>query len=430
MNLKTARVSTGQAANIVNYLQGKGENELVEILDGDPDDIEAIAESRAHGFGQKYAIRHVMFSPDQALSADQEKALVQAWWQEWGAGDREALLVKHTKPRSDGSRVPHYHLAVVESDAQGRVLDNRGMYSRNEKISRMAELKFGHSIQKGRHNRAVVHALRDQGHDGAAGKLEAAGITQSAPALARFSSKSHQIAKRQGIDLAAISHQLAHSDRKLLPETLADVSGQHGVRFRNSDRGHLVMQSESGTFIASMNRMLKIDRSQNDIILQQLKEVIEYGERRQTSKDAGDDQQKSGSDRTNYDRDSSGSRASTSSGTGSESLRRTDRGPSPDGRVSGSTSRTFSQLHKRVNKLHSGSEGSSSGISGLLNRASGQIAARRRAQHHIPGNSAVGASYPPSSPDPAPRLDDPDLMKKLGNSLAQALQQRDAIYKR
>ena len=412
------RVTTGGAGALIDYFQRQGENEMVEVLSGDPEDLEAVSEARAQGFGKKYSLRHVIFSPDQELSRSQEKTLAAAWKKEWGADDREALFVKHTRQRADGTKAPHYHLAIAEVDAKGRVLDNRGMYARNEKVARLAELKFGHTVTKGRHNRAVVNQLKADGHSAASEALQEAGITDGKPALVRFSSKAHTVAKREGIDLASIAHELDHvrkGDARATARAFIDIRRNFGVTFDVSVKGHLTMNA-NGTFIASMNRMMKIDRSQNAEIAKEISKLVK-GIKRNDNRDDNKDRRRAGRDTPDPDRNSvrvgTGTESKSRRG-GGESVRRTDRNPPAHGRGGSNATRDFGQLSERVNKLTQQPGGRSSrGIVGLLNRASGQIASKRRAQYDIPGNSSVGCSYPPGSPQPAPRLDDPLLLAKL-----------------
>lgn len=57
----------------------------------------------------------------------------------------------------------HKHRAYYALDERGRGLNISHSYARNEKVARILEHEFGHSMTAGRHNRAVMRRLQEEG---------------------------------------------------------------------------------------------------------------------------------------------------------------------------------------------------------------------------------------------------------------------------
>lgn len=74
-------------------------------------------------------------------------------------------MVEHTKQRAGNAGYErHWHLLVPEVNVvTGRVLDAHYMRVRHERIARLAEYEFGHSLVRGAHNRAVCQWLEEHG---------------------------------------------------------------------------------------------------------------------------------------------------------------------------------------------------------------------------------------------------------------------------
>ena len=79
------------------------------------------------------------------------------------------VLIEHEKSRVGGEACGrHWHLIAPEWDpVRRRVLDASWMRPRQEKLSRLAEIRLGHSPVAGRWNAAVERRLREEGrgHD-------------------------------------------------------------------------------------------------------------------------------------------------------------------------------------------------------------------------------------------------------------------------
>lgn len=273
MNLKMTRIATGGAKTAVAHVHKTDENESVRVLEGDVNDILVDAELDARALGRSKSVRHIVISPDQLLTDDQRNEAIQMIRQEYKMGDRPMYLVEHVKERSNGSKVHHFHGLIAETHGAGDQIEYAHFKRRNEKLARKMELRFGHNLTKGRHNKAVLNALKKEG-----ATVEAAAIqhlTEGKPALAKYGHKSHQKAKRLGYSLPKISQALT----ELQKGTAADIAAgldriceEHGVTFQKSDRrSAILIVAEDGTVLKNANRSLKIKANQVDEILENVR---------------------------------------------------------------------------------------------------------------------------------------------------------------
>lgn len=273
MNLKMTRIATGGAKTAVAHVHKTDENESVRVLEGDVNDILVDAELDARALGRSKSVRHIVISPDQELTAEQRNEAIQMIRQEYKMGERPIYLVEHVKARADGKKIPHFHFLAAETHGAGNQIEHAHFMRRNEKLARKMELKFGHNLTKGRHNKAVLNALKKEG-----ATVEAAAIqhlTEGKPALAKYGNKSHQKAKRLGYSLPKISQALT----ELQKGTAADIAAgldriceEHGVTIQKSDRrSAILIVAEDGTVLKNANRSLKIKANQVDEILENVR---------------------------------------------------------------------------------------------------------------------------------------------------------------
>lgn len=214
MIIKQTRIAAGGAGNAANYIQGIGENEQVHLLHGDADSLAYYADTAAEVHGHKYCLRHVIFSPDEDMR--DATPLLNAFLDEFDIGDRPYAMAVHYKERSDGNRVPHYHLLVAESDSRGKVLDNKNNYKRNEKMARRLEVELGHDVQKGRHNLYVVEQMKqDPKYYDVVDDVINENITEGPLPRQAFTKSQQGKAKRLGINLAQLHQSLKEIEREV-----------------------------------------------------------------------------------------------------------------------------------------------------------------------------------------------------------------------
>lgn len=259
MILKQTRVQVGGSASLLTHITNEADNDLVTILHGNdsaPRDGDIIARMN----NRKYGNRHIVISPQFALTDEQLNFVLALIFDELdpqgGIGD-DHLLIQHNKRRHDGLHdAPHYHLVINESTTAGHQLNQQMMYLKNEKIARLCELEFGHPLTKGKHNKAVVKHLEENGYLAEADALR--DLTNGSPALAAFSSKQLRRAERMKVDLPGIYYQIRDiSDPEQLAEALANIEEEHEVTVRLGDTRKVLIIEKEGQIIADLRKIFK-----------------------------------------------------------------------------------------------------------------------------------------------------------------------------
>lgn len=266
MIIKATRISTasGHGAIANHVLRGKDNERITHLRGGEADLVAAFNDARA--WKRKKAIRHFAVSPAQKMTRKQANECLQLLAQEFGFDPQSAVVIEHQKPRTgEGGYHVHWHILAPEVDPiTGATMGDSHMYARQEKIARVCEVRFGHPITQGRHNRAVVHALRNEGLDDIAGKLEAAGITEKELPNASYTSEQHQIAKRQGLSLPKVREVVKtaweRSDsRQALEAALAECS----LQISDGDKPNTwIVQGEDGEFLGGLHRLAGVRKAE------------------------------------------------------------------------------------------------------------------------------------------------------------------------
>lgn len=259
MILKQTRVQVGGAGSLLAHIINEEDNDLVTVLHGN-DSIPGDGDIIARMNNRKYGNRHIVISPQFALTNEQLNFVLALIFDELdpqgGIGD-DYLLIQHNKCRHDGLHdAPHYHLVINESTAAGHQLNQQMMYLKNEKIARLCELEFGHPLTKGKHNKAVVKHLEENGYLAEAEALR--DLTNGSPALAAFSSKQLRRAERMGVDLPGVYYQVRDiSDPVQLAEALAHIEEEHEVTVRLGDTRNVLIIEKDGQIIADLRKLFK-----------------------------------------------------------------------------------------------------------------------------------------------------------------------------
>lgn len=253
-------------SRLSKYFTEVGENETVELLDGDPAMLDA-DDAIAAMEGRKFGLTHFAISPNKEMSNEQWREMEQMIRQEFNIpDDHPSCLVIHTKERADGTKVRHGHLGMGAWTTDGKRIETANFMKRNEKNSRLAEVRFGHEITKGRHNVFAVEGIR--GADpAAAAVLDASQITAGKPAFADFSGAAIKRASRLGVDLLAISYALKSEGSK--GEILGHLENEQNITFRRGDKRNVIIIEKNGQFIADLRKALS--SSNTDEVLSELK---------------------------------------------------------------------------------------------------------------------------------------------------------------
>ncbi|WP_170339686.1 hypothetical protein [Ruegeria arenilitoris] len=164
MIIKSTRVPAGRARQIANYLSDQKDNEIVTWLKGRPHDILTMGEISSLA-GKAFAVRHFSVSPNAKMTTGDLALVILEICREYGVPKTSAsriAVVQHQKRRaSEAGNEIHWHLAVPETHAETlRTLESSFFKIRNEKVSRICEIRLGHPVVPGRFNRTVFLELQ------------------------------------------------------------------------------------------------------------------------------------------------------------------------------------------------------------------------------------------------------------------------------
>lgn len=278
------RTTSGHQAVSRHVLQG-ARNEAIRVLSGSDWCLaDWMKEARREDI--RYGLRHIAFNPAEPMSDEALASFAARLCDELQADRERMTLVVHQK---NGSTHGHLLLPEWQDD---HVLSSRFSWQRLEKCARLEELRLGHQLVPGRHDRAIARALRQEGKTAEAGRVEtvlqgpasgAANLLAPAPASpdtplsssaskrlpqplprAAYTSQSRRMAERQGLDLAeakkAIASLWAQSDNQL--HRFRALLKTRGWVMRAGDRqdtrkdAHIIETSD-GVLIGSFTRLTK-----------------------------------------------------------------------------------------------------------------------------------------------------------------------------
>ncbi|AQS83894.1 hypothetical protein A0U92_02925 [Acetobacter aceti] len=249
-------------ADTADHIFNGPKNERITALQGNPFIMQDMVFD-AKNFGLKYGFHHFKISPDKLISREQAYKDFEAIAKEYSFNLSDAVIVEHQKQRSkkDNSAI-HWHLIAPHfNHVTGKALDCRNSYKRNEKLSRLSEIRTGQTIIQGRHNKAVFYALEKEGKTAEAQAIQH--ITTGELPSASFSVNQQRKAERAGISLpnekATIENIWKASDG-----LKAFISGleSEGFTFQAGTKKDTYIIEKNGTLIGSANRLLKMKKGE------------------------------------------------------------------------------------------------------------------------------------------------------------------------
>ena len=250
---------------LIKHVFHGADNESVTIIQGGKHAV-VMAHEDAKAAGRTYSNRHFSVSPEMATTRDQARSIFQSIAAEFGFNLDDATVVEHQKSRQDGQGYErHWHVIVPELRPDGSTLDSKFMRARQEKLGRLAEIRLGHPVTHGKHDKAVLTAMQRDGLPEALAFAEVLRWREFGPGAGEpksaYSSATHQILKRNGLSTPAIKSAIA--------QAWATRGAENGLPFM--DMLHhvdidLVPGRRPGTWVASvdgvevtaLHRLLKI----------------------------------------------------------------------------------------------------------------------------------------------------------------------------
>lgn len=259
MIIQESRIKTRSSAKaIARHVLHGPKNEAIRIMAGSDWLLhDAMREARREKL--TYGLRHIAFNPDEPMTDLQLAEFARRICHEFHADPEHMTLVIHQK---DGST--HGHLLLPEWQ-QDHILDSRFSWIRLEKLARLEEIRLGHALIAGRHDRSITKALRKDGKHQEAKLIDALVPEQPADKpRAAYTSQSHRMAERQGLDLPQLKQLVdslwSQSDNlKAFRAALQD----HHLTMREGDRaekrpGAHIIETSDGKLIGSFTRLTKV----------------------------------------------------------------------------------------------------------------------------------------------------------------------------
>lgn len=257
MIVSATRIRTSRGARAIGaHVFTGAKNERIDLVHGDRADLDDMV-ADAEGRGCRYAIRHYSISPEQATTREQAMEIIHDLGREFGFDVARAVVVEHQKRRAGaGGFDQHWHVMAPEFDpVSGRVMSDKWMRPRHEKIARCAEMRLGHQIVIGRWNAAVERRLRADGRDAEADRITSL-VGRDRPCSA-FTANAHQMTQRAGRSLpndrALIKDawQRADSGRAFVA-ALADA----GLTIRHGDKKAVYVIERDGSLVGAADRLV------------------------------------------------------------------------------------------------------------------------------------------------------------------------------
>ncbi len=254
------------AVNLARHLSRRDDNESIAVIQTGglaSSDIESAlaAMRRLAPKPTAAAFHHIAMSPaaeesDEELRADARRVL-----DEMGAHEHAFVIVRHVKPSAAGRATSHAHLVISHWSLNGKALDDGWLRLRLARLAREIEFDRGHPLTAGRHDKAIMKALRERGRNDVASAL-ACRQTDAKPRSA-VTSEKRQSLKRQGISDVEIREAVRRawddaSDEASLREALAEF----GLSLSLGRKAGVFIVAQDGVEIGALDRLLRLKRSE------------------------------------------------------------------------------------------------------------------------------------------------------------------------
>lgn len=259
MIIQESRIKTrSNAKAIARHVLHGPKNEAIRIMSGSDWLLhDTMREARREKLA--YGLRHIAFNPAEPMADDQMAEFARRICHEFHGDPDHMTLVIHQK---DGST--HGHLILPEWQ-QDHILDSRFSWIRLEKLARLEEIRLGHALVAGRHDRSIAKALRQDGKVHEAELIAALAPAQPADKpRAAYTSQAHRTAERQGLDLPKLKQLVASLwNRSDGLKSFRAALAEHDLTMREGDRketrpGAHIIEARDGVLVGSFTRLTKL----------------------------------------------------------------------------------------------------------------------------------------------------------------------------
>lgn len=180
--------------------------------------------------------------PPDADAVSVTKFFMTAYEEEFDLQDVPYCAVRHVK---NGREHEHRVYSLVKPN--GKVVSLSHEYARREKVSRITEFAFGLPFTKGKHNRAVIAALRKEGRDDVAEAMTAAGLHDGRRPVAVQTPRERAQAERTDIPVADVrAAALAAWQASDSGAAFEAALAERRLRLAAGDRGPMLIDHAGG----------------------------------------------------------------------------------------------------------------------------------------------------------------------------------------
>ena len=253
------------ARQLATYLMDNDRNDQAVLLEmsgvAGKDLQQGLVEMEAiglHGTNATQPLYHAQISPEpgQSVSAEDWQRMADELEQGLGLNGHQRALVLHEEQGRE-----HLHVVWSRVDTEQMKAVNLGHnYRTHEKVSRILEHDLGHECVIGKHNRAVLEELKQEGREDVALWLQHdhAHVLKAERPVAEKSHTEHQIEQRTGIKVKDIAQSVqdawAASDNGA---TFKHALEEEGLLLAQGDRRNYVVLDGAGE-VHSLSRRAKV----------------------------------------------------------------------------------------------------------------------------------------------------------------------------
>lgn len=196
---------------------------------------------------------HASMSPEGDLTDEEWETAWERYEDEYGLNEHAYIEVMHLKKGR-----AHRHRVYERVTTDGLAINLSWTKLRNEKVARMLEYEFGHSLTIGKHNRSVMNALAKEGREEIVAWMDRYGADRAKRPVAKDDYQDIQQERRTAVSKEAV--QAAVADAWQRTENGAGFEraiAEHSLVLAKGDRRDFVIVDGAGG-VHSPRRLLKV----------------------------------------------------------------------------------------------------------------------------------------------------------------------------
>lgn len=198
---------------------------------------------------------HVSVSPDTPMSAAEWDVFWETYETEFSLQNLAYIEVTHDHLNHD--RPPHKHRVYERVDTTlEKAVELSHTKIRNEKIARILEYEFGHPLTIGKHNRAIIFRLQEEGREDIAQWMKAGRAHQVDRPIAQKDHTDYQQEKRTQIPVEQIKTDLQTAWKQTdSGRAFAAAIAEKGYILARGDRRDFIIVDTAGGIHSPRRRL-------------------------------------------------------------------------------------------------------------------------------------------------------------------------------